>query len=1149
MNSLEQKYACQESKFLTTLGTTIYVASRTEKTKDCSDTFCGERGSFANPSLCLGEAFDLAESKSKGKDIKFAIEILTKEIVGSEETSAVLIPSSVISIAGAEEGTNVSGLDELILNHSVKIQNLLGLGTILKVEPESAELSNRKIKAEEFTDAGDEGEAIEEPEAKRNFDAVISSSQFKGLNVSIPEDYNAKLALDKVDVLQDQDGAGLPMSISAADGSNFRLQWVDGQLVATNGTFYCAPRTVLQIDMQNVDATLQGLSVGNTEGGNLILSRSNGVWNYTGEGEKVNVGCVECRNENECKNPDTSSKNCPCKRPCKIGSTTLSDDNMNFTAPKTVRAIEAVGGEFVKVERNNVKYLQNPNEEDGNVKYLRNANEEDDDNLLDTNIDSTGYTEDSERVEIDGKEVINALGGTKGMIARNKYTDVGLLLSADGEGTILNIIHNRRGPAILLALNASNKAELNHISKDVNVGSPKNPATIVYAATTGGKITTNQKGGIQNLSGINANIGSSSFFQQIRRNVEVLFIPGTDDAYAENYNQQPVDEGVEGTGGKISLTDRNVNIQTAAAFRNLSGKILEQILRNTNIKAAGMSTEMAQWDTYVHPGGTFDEILRNVTFGVPEDLNKNADPAAWYSRKVGEKAIATSNWSAVEVMAPNQKRKISLGKGATLKSKDQVVNYEDAGQEANLAPVASLDLQQTDGEETGDNSWVLGEGATLLRNKRGHKANTKNGKPLDNYSLAPGALANVFDSDGMYFVSTDSASNADPNVLLMKVEADSANFAYNSKETQVKGQMREFPGERGKDLMTVPFLSQVNATGASMIEWIETNVSKKLDGISDLKAIYTDDTTALHTKKLGDEVIKNVDGAANDLAVSGRASLKKVLFGNQATMQSSDDCIIVKTSTADQATMKELYPPCKIFVKTLTADNGRLEIEAATNTFNVPPGANAFDFTGNRISAALQGGKLQGDIVLKAEDNQPEPLDSSVLQLNGLKHTGDTIISGPVTTNFSSGITTGHVDARNGAKLEFRNNVHQGSDPSKPLILSMDASKIQKSVCTAVLKKGQSAIRALGDKPLSVVKDLVKLEVDDDYDGIAYDYRDHKGPVDIYWGNLNAGRATRVLEGNTKNKPIVRLAESGTFSRDAAIKDVMLKKLETVPRG
>ena len=1134
MNSLEQKYACQESKFLTTLGTTIYVASRTEKTKDCSDTFCGERGSFANPSLCLGEAFDLAESKSKGKDIKFAIEILTKEIVGSEETSAVLIPSSVISIAGAEEGTNVSGLDELILNHSVKIQNLLGLGTILKVEPESAELSNRKIKAEEFTDAGDEGEAIEEPEAKRNFDAVISSSQFKGLNVSIPEDYNAKLALDKVDVLQDQDGAGLPMSISAADGSNFRLQWVDGQLVATNGTFYCAPRTVLQIDMQNVDATLQGLSVGNTEGGNLILSRSNGVWNYTGEGEKVNVGCVECRNENECKNPDTSSKNCPCKRPCKIGSTTLSDDNMNFTAPKTVRAIEAVGGEFVKVERNNVKYLQNPNEEDGNVKYLRNANEEDDDNLLNTNIDSTRYIEDSERVEMNGKENINALGGTKGMIARNKYTDVGLLLSADGEGTILNIIHNRIGPARLLALNASNKAELNHISKDVNVGSREKPATVAYAATTGGKITTNQKGGIQNLSGINANIGSSSFFQQIRRNVEVLFVPGTGDAYAENYNQEPVDEGVEGTGGKISLTDRNVNIQTVAAFRNLSGKILEQILRNTNIKAAGMSTEMAQWATYVHPGGTFDEILRNVTFGVPEDLNKNADPAAWYSREVGEKAIATSNWLAVEAMVPNQKRKLSLREGATLKSSEQFVNYVDAGQEASLTPLASLDLQQIDGEETGDNSWLVGEGAILSRIKRGHKANT-NGKPLDTYSLAPEAAANVSDSDGMYFVFTDSASKRNPDALLMKVEADSANFAYNSKGTQVKGQMREVAGERGKDLITLLFLSQVNATGASEIEWNENYVSKKLDGILDLKAIYTDDTKALHTKKLGDEVIENVDGAANDLFVSGRASLKKVLFGLQATMQSDDDFIANP-----------------IFVKPLTADNGLFALEAATSTFNVPVGK-AFDFYGSGIRATFQGGQIAGDLSLTAPtfDSETEPVDFesglSLLQLNGIQHNGKTFVSGPVKTIFSSGNTKGHVDARDGCILRFLNHRHEAPDPSEPLIRAYNAREIKKSVVTAVLRKVQSAIKASGHKPLSVGKDLAKLEPENDYGGVAYDYTEHKGPVNIAWGNLNADNVRDVIKGNPSNRPIVAFADSGTFLQGAGIENVVLKKLETAP--
>jgi hypothetical protein len=803
MNSLEQKYACQESKFLTTLGTTIYVASRTEKTKDCSDTFCGERGSFVNPSLCLGEAFDLAESKSTGKDIKFAIEILTKDIVGSEVVSVVSVPTNVVSITGVASRTNISGLTNLILNSSVIFQNLEASKTLLtlKPDPTSTESNIQDIAVVEYQ---------------------VQNSQFGGLTASIHERAAVNLILRKVALgayvaqVEIRKPILADFEIDVADGSTFTVDWDNGRWAAQGSNSITVGKSAtFNLKMNKVNAILSGLNIDNRQGGNLNISRSNGEWNYTGEGETVLTGCVECyKKEDKCKYKCPSDPN-KCGRSCKVGSTILSDENMEYTASGMIRNLEALGGESVKVIRNNVQYI------------LQKTNNSI--TVASTNLDSTVYEEASDKFGQSGSEYFKASNATHAIIDR----------------------------------------------KDCKAA---------------------------------------------------------------------------------------INGQTNALH------------------------------TY------------NVSSG-----------------------------SNVKVM--------------------------DAGAD---------------------------------------------------YSFAP---------------------NSADQVLHMLVDIASANFAYNSNGTQVNGKRQDQElSVRDTKKPISPTLSQINATGTSRIDWIETNVSKKLDGISDLKAIYTDDTKALHTKKLGDELIENVDGAANDLTVSGKASLKKVFFGSQATMQSSD----------------EFTPKNRIFVKSLTADNGRFAFEAATNTLNVPVGK-AFDLSGPNTSLALQGGKLQGDIVLNTQDNQSGEQDSS-LQLNNLEHIGDIMLSGSVKGRLSSGITTGHVCARDGAKLEFRNHVHQGSDPLKPLINSMNASEIKKSACTAALQKIQSAIQASGDKPLSVVKDLVKLEVGDDYNGVAYDYTRHTAPVDIAWGNLNAGNVARVLEGNANNRPTVQLAESGTFSKDAAIKNVILNRLETKPK-
>jgi hypothetical protein len=1111
MSSTGKKYACQESKFLTTLGTTIYVASRAEKTKDCSDTFCGERGSFANPSLCLGEAFDLAESKSAGKDIKFAIEILTKEIVGSEETSVLSVPAAAESITGFASGTNVSGLDELILNHPVSIQNLRGLKTILTVAPELS-----KIKSEGFPENDD-------------FAVDVGSSQFAALKADVPSGTDAKLNFNDVELLSPTEGSKIPTTpttVSAGNGSNLVIRWTNG--VLSQGISTDTPSITVgkganvTFITDGVDATLPEFPVDNTQGGNLILSRKNGNWNYTGDGENFLTGCVECKQADECKKPDLSNKNCPCKKPCRLGSTTLSDENMVYSAPGTIRKLDAFGGELVKVKRNNVKYFQN---------VLQKTKEEITAAII-SNIDSVPYTEDSDKVEINGEEVINALGETKGMIARNKYTADSLSVLADGEGTGVSLEHTGGELVDTLNLSASNNAELNHFSKDVNVGSREIPASLTYTATMGGQITTNQQGGTQQLSEITANIDPLSSLRQNRQNLRVIYNGG--DAAAETYKQDLIPEEAakeaapEGAAAEgISLTDENVNIQTTGAFRDVSGKNLEQKLTDTNIEAAPLSPEMTQWTMNVNLGGNYNEILRNVTFTVPGNLNKKAtSEASWYGTQVADGAKANSIRQGVEVMAPNQNRTVSLGKGATMTANEQGVNYRDAGQKAQLLQTASLELQQKEVTEIGSNTWSVGEGATLSINKRGHKATTNGERTLDSYDLAPRAAANVSDNGGNYTAAPSGAETFDSPVLTY-VAAKNAHFTYASNGTKIRAAVDLGNNLKNARPMRAAPLARIQANGNSTVEWSEQGVSKNLQGISDLKAIYTDHTKALHTKKLSDERIENVDGAANDFLVSGNASLNKLHFGNQATMQSDD------------------FNPTSIYVKTLTADNGRVELEAATNSIKMPQDAIAFEFSGPNTSAALQGGELNGGISVQASTNEDV---SSVLKLNNLEHIGDTMLSGPATANFSSGNTTGHVHASDGAKLEVRNHVHQGTDSSIPLILSMNASKIQKSVYTAVLQKDQSAIRALGDKHLSLVKDLVKLKVDDDYDGIVYDYRDHKGKVDIDWGNLNAGRAKRVLEGHANNKPTLRLAESGTFLTDATIKNVMLEGLATAPK-
>lgn len=895
MSSSGKKYACQESKFLTTLGTTIYVASRAEKTKDCSDTFCGEIGSFANPSPCLGEAFDLAESKSAGKDIKFAIEILTKDIVGSEDTSAVVIPTFVESITGVESGTNVTGLDELICQYTTCIQNLRAPTTQLTVMPKAT--------------------GAMEANVKKQISISVGSSQFSALLADIASDTVAQLILNDVKlVLQ-------TTNILAGDRSNFKLDWSGGDWMGPNSTDNGPIITVgkdanVTFKTDGVDAELQGLDIDNTQGGNLNFSRKNGNWDYTGNGETVLTGCVECKKANECKNPDLSNKDCPCKKPCKVGLTTLSDENMTYTAPGTIRNF--VGENFEQI-------------------------------MTDTFFKKN-----------------NILPGHP-----------------------------------LIAVNV---------------------------------------------------------------------------------------------GGSFKETLRRVKFETEAVSEGLT----------TNLKNQSVET--------------------------------------WFDLKLGEGTKATRSWKDVTVTAPTKKRKLYLSSKATMNSTEQGVNYGDGGQDAQLDLISLLDSRQVDVEEGNgglySNTWSVGEYATLSRRKRSHRAHTNGKNPLDDYNLAPRATFSVFDNEGIYDFFADGARATVPLPLLTSVRATDAKFSQTITGTQVNASYPDAGADNQNDVFP-QYLTHINANGNTIIECRENNVRKILNGVSDLKATYADDTQASHIKKLCEELFRGQVTLLNHISVSDKAKSTHVLFGNQSA---------IKRYGIDE--IKTDVPVSSTYLSVKTNNKASASIEGATNSIEMLKHDKVLDLYGSGITAVLEGGVLSGGITMMEPQTEAKTLDDvalSSLQVNGVKHTGDTMVSGQVAAIFSSGSTEGHVDARDGATLHFRSHAHSGPDSSRPLITVDNAREIKKSVYTARLQTRQSAIKAVGEKHLTVEKDLVKLNVEEDYIAPAYDYKEHQGLTDIACGNLNSGKVKRVIEGNPVNKLKLSLAPSGTFLKEAAIKDVIVDELKTAP--
>lgn len=955
MSSLEKKYACQESKFLTTLGTTIYAASRAEKTKNCSDVICGERGSFANPVRCLGEAFELAKSKAAGTGKKFDIEILTKDIVGSEEAFGVVVPNMVESINGVASGTTVKGLDSLSIPSAVTIENLQAPRTYLTIKPEPA------------------AEAVQvAPMNVRVFQSTFRAMEAEAAG----------------------DDTGLIMAFNDVDIASGPISEI---LNARAGAIPDAQR---------------GLQLKANDRANIQL-----VWD---------------------------------------------------------------GGNF------------------------------------------------------------------------------GTLPVPEGDEKLT--------PAWTLA--ADNSATVNVQTNNVNLGGEATPTCLGYTSANGGIISVKQQGGTQILSALTANFDPTSSFSHSRSGLDVAYLPDAgagadrDPAGAvETFGLRDLDfaSAKETQSGRISLLDENVKftLNTSRPWRSIIGKNIVHTIKNTIIRRlVDRVSNSSDVDVNVLENGEYKESWKDVQYqAMPMLAQKTGTDkfGGWSALRLGDGAMGNIDWVSSDITAPRQKRAMELGTGASMKSTQQLVAFQDAGADVRLAPAAQMDLLQADVKEGGDdaqyaNSWKIEENAILSRRKTRHKATINGENPLDAYDAADVAGIGVSEKDGTYTVMPSFAVGPDGTAapfavpFLMSVATTNAKFSYLSNGTTIKAVVDLGNNLKNAKSMPAGFLVGIEANGTSQIMLAEQGVSKNLQGISDMTAQFNDETIAKHSKKLGEEEFTDLPEAANMIKVAGGASFTQTLFGSQiSSFQESPDVVRTLYSVA-------------------TTEKAAAHIQGATNTLTTPNGK-ALELSGPQITVGLQGGTITGDIssTVPAVDNaqafdpetEPEsavaPVLSSV-RLNGVEHRGKTFVSGLVKAIFSSGSTKGHVDARDGCILQFLNYVHEGSDPSKPLIRADNAREIKKSVYTAVLRKVQSAITGSGDQPLIVSKDLVKLEPENDYRGVAYDYRNSEGPVRVALGNLNAGPVLDFLRGKKDNPPKITLAPSGTFSLGAAIKDAVLDELATAPQ-